>query len=211
MDFDKVLDVAFRKVGRGERNGSPTHIVRGSRIYHTTQADLWSAVTEKERLRRWFGDVSGDLTFGGRFSIQGNADGDIVTCDPPKSLAVTWEFGGTTSWVRATIEEADDGVILTIEHELPTDTKSEEHWDKYGPGAVGVGWELWLLTLNMHLCSGGKPSTEAAAAWIETPQGKVAMQAMAEAWGNAHIVAGSPAKIAEGMAERTAKFYTGQA
>ena len=39
--------------------------VRFERTYATTCEDLWSAVTEPERLARWFAPVSGDLAVGG--------------------------------------------------------------------------------------------------------------------------------------------------
>ena len=31
--------------------------------------------------------------------MHGNAGGEIKACDPPRHLALTWEFGGQTSWV----------------------------------------------------------------------------------------------------------------
>lgn len=210
MDFSKAFGATFREVGSGEREGNPTHIVRASRTYPTTQDDLWSAVTEKERIRRWFAEVSGDFRLGGRFSIQGNADGDITDCEPPTALALTWEFGGNTSWVRVAVEKVEDGTLLTLEHEIPTDTKSEAHWDQYGPGATGVGWEMAILGLDGHLSGDGQSSLEAGAAWAEGVQGKATLRTWAEAWGEAHIRAGAPRQIAMDMAEQTAKFYAGE-
>ena len=210
MDFSKAFGATFRELDNGERDGRPTHIVRASRTYSTTQNDLWSAVTKKERLRRWFAEVSGDLRLGGRFSIKGNADGDITVCEPPKLLILTWEFGGNTSWVTVKVEDAKDGALLTLEHELPTDEKSEAHWDQYGPGATGVGWEMALLGLDANLSSDGQPSLEAGAAWAEGAQGKVTLRTWAEAWGEADVRAGTPVQTARDTAERTARFYTGE-
>lgn len=211
MDFSKAFGATFREVGEGERDGRPTHIVRASRTYPTTPDDLWSAMTQKERIRRWFAEVSGDFKPGGRFSIKGNADGDITVCDLPRSLALTWEFGGNMSWVRVTIEDADDGVLLTLEHELPTDEKSEAHWDQYGPGATGVGWELALLGLDAYLSGDGQSLLDAGAAWAESEQGKAILRTWAEAWGESHIKAGTASGIARDTAKRTAGFYTGEA
>lgn len=210
MDFSKAFGATFREVVSGERDGSPTHIVRASRTYPTTPDDLWSAMTEKERVQRWFAPVSGDLKPGGRFSINGNADGDITVCEPPTAFALTWEFGGTMSWVRVTIEKIEDGALLTLEHELPTDKKSEAHWDQYGPGATGVGWDWAMLGLDGHLSSDGQSQLDAGAAWAEGPQGKATLRTWAEAWGEAHIKAGVPTQIAWDMAERNAAFYTGE-
>lgn len=210
MDFSKALGATFRGVDKGEREGRPTHIVRASRTYPTTQADLWEAVTEKKRIRRWFLDVSGDFKLGGRFSIEGNADGDITVCKPPNVLALTWEFGGNTSWVKITIENVEDGALLTLEHELPTDKKSEAHWDQYGPGATGVGWEMAMLGLDGHLKASGQSILAAGQAWVEGDQGKATLRTWAEAWGKAHSRAGTPLQTAMEIAERTANFYAGE-
>lgn len=210
MEFNKVLGASFREVGSGERDGRPTHIVRANRSYPTTQADLWSALTDKERVQRWFAKVSGDFKHGGRFSIEGNADGDIVACEPPKLLALTWEFGGNTSWVNIILEKTDDGTLLTLEHEHSTDDKSKAHWDQYGPGATGVGWELAMLGLDMHLSGDGKSSIEAGTAWAEGAKGKATLRVWSKAWGEAHAKAGANPQTAVEIAERTARFYTGE-
>lgn len=210
MDFSETFGATFREVGKGERDGRPTHIVRASRTYATSQDDLWSALTERERVCRWFAEVSGDLKPGGRFSIKGNADGDITACEPPRVLALTWEFGDNVSWVRVTAEVSEEGALLTLEHEIPTDEKSEAHWAKYGPGATGVGWEMALFGLDAHFSSDGQPLLDAGAAWAESAQGKATLRSWADAWGKAHIRAGAPVQTAKDMAERTAGFYTGE-
>lgn len=210
MDFSKVFGATFREVDKGERDGRPTHIVRASRTYPTTQTDLWEAITEKRRIERWFSDVSGDLKLGGRFSLEGNAGGDIAVCKPPDEFALTWEFGGNASWVKITIENVEDGALLTLEHELPTDKKSEAHWDQYGPGATGVGWEMAMLGLDRHLLSDGQSTLEVDQAWAEGDQGKAMLRTWAEAWGKAHSEAGAPTQTAMNTAERTANFYTGE-
>jgi uncharacterized protein YndB with AHSA1/START domain len=210
MDFNEALGATFREVGSGERDGGPTHIVRASRSYPTTPADLWSALTDKERVQRWFANVTGDFKQGGRFSIEGNADGDIVTCEPPRLLALTWEFGGNTSWVNVTIEKSEEGALLTLEHEHPTDHESQAHWDQYGPGATGVGWELAMLGMDTHVSGDDASTTEAGEAWAESAAGKVTLHVWAKAWGEAHTKAGADRQIAMETAKRTAAFYTGE-
>ena len=161
IDFESAFGAEIREVGKGERESRPTHMVRLSRTYPTSQADLWTAITEKQRIERWFGKVSGDFKLGGKFSIKDNAEGDIISCDPPHTLVLTWEFGGNKSWVTATIQEVEDGALLTLEHEIPTDEESEAHWDKYGPGATGVGWEMAMLGLGGHVQTNGQNVIEA--------------------------------------------------
>lgn len=210
MDFGSAFGADIREVSSGEREGRPTHLVRASRTYPTSQADLWTAITERQRIERWFGNVSGDFKLGGRFSIEGNADGGIIFCDPPNTLALTWEFGGNKSWVTAKIQDVEDGALLTLEHELPTDEESEAHWEEYGPGATGVGWELAMLGLDRHVQTNGQSVIEAGQAWAEGEVGKSRLGFWAEAWGRAHAEDGTPMKIAMESAARTADFYTGE-
>ena len=98
-----------REVRSGSRDGTPTKIAIARRSYPTDQADLWDALTNAERIPRWFLPVSGDLKVGGRYQLEGNAGGTVERCDRPESFAVTWEFGGTTSWVRVTLLPDETG------------------------------------------------------------------------------------------------------
>jgi hypothetical protein len=56
---------------------------------------------------------------------------------------VTWEFMGDVSWVTVTLKH--------IVHASDVD----EHWKQYGSGAGGMGWDLSLLGLGLHIASGG--------------------------------------------------------
>jgi len=210
MEPIEALGASFRQVISGEREGARTNIVRASRHYSSTPADLWSALTDKERVQLWFAKVAGDFKQGGRFSIEGNADGDIVVCEPSRQLALSWEFGGNTSWVNITIQQSDEGVLLTLEHEQPTDPESLVHWDQYGPGATGVGWEMAMLGLEMHLSGSGTSTIEAGEAWSVSAAGKATLRGWAEAWGKAHAETGADPQIAKDTAKRTAAFYTGE-
>jgi hypothetical protein len=125
-------------------------------------------------------------------------------------LALTWEFGGNTCWVTVTIAKSDNGALLTLEHEHPTDLKSQSHWDQYGPGATGVGWELAMLGLDMHISGDGASTVEAGEIWAESATGKATLRDWAEAWGEAHAKAGVDAQIAVEAAIRTAAFYAGE-
>ena len=211
MKPTEAFGASFREVVGGKRDGARTYIVRASRSYPTTPADLWHALTDHERVQRWFAHVTGDFKQGGRFSIKGNADGDIVTCEPPRLLALTWEFGGNTSWVSVTIEESEEGSLLTLEHEHPTDPESQAHWDQYGPGATGVGWELAMVGLDMHVSGDGSSTIEAGEDWAGSAIGKATLRDWAKAWGKAHVETGTVAEVAMETAERTAAFYTGEA
>ncbi|MEP6494781.1 MAG: hypothetical protein ABJF01_18995 [bacterium] len=84
-------------------------------------------------------------------------------CDPPRHLALTWEALGQLSWVDVTL---DGGTRLTFEHVLSQDPK----WDEFGPGAVGVGWDLILFGLGKHVRSSTLDPREAIT-WLVFDEG----------------------------------------
>ena len=49
----------FRKVENREHQGKPALVVVAARTYDTTVADLWDALTNPERLPRWFLPIEG--------------------------------------------------------------------------------------------------------------------------------------------------------
>jgi uncharacterized protein YndB with AHSA1/START domain len=141
------LALMVRSVDNLERDGKPAKAVVASRVYDTDPADLWDAVTRPERIRRWFAPVSGDLERNGRYQVEGNASGTITRCEPEKRFDLTWEFGGGVSWVEVTLTPESGGTRLELKHIAHV----EDHWTTYGPGAVGVGWDLGFMGLARHL------------------------------------------------------------
>jgi len=210
MSFENAFGAEFRELEEREHNGKPARVVAASRIYATTQSDLWEAITDKERLSRWFAPVEGDFELGGRYKIKGNAKGKILWCEPNKGFDITWVYFFNTSWVNVRLEPEDDGTRLTIEHVMHKGRMSERHWNKYGPGATGVGWDLWFLALGVHLDAGGElVGLSERDAWLKTDEGKDFMRACAMSWGESHIAAGEAEASAKAMATATAKFYAG--
>ncbi len=205
-----VFGAEFRRVENREHLGKPAIVAVATRTYDTTVADLWNALTTRERIQRWFLPIEGELTLGGRYQLKGNAGGTITRCDPPEALDVTWEFGGGMSWVNVRLAPDGDRARLTLEHIAPRDGIGEEHLKKFGPGAVGVGWDLTLEGLSLHLASGGAPVDPAAfEAWSRSIEGKSFIRASGEAWGAAHAASGEDPEEARARAERTIAFYTG--
>ena len=210
MNYSNPLGFELRDVRELEYEGQPARAVRGSRVYTTDVDDLWDALTNAERIPRWFLPVSGDLQVGGRYQLEGNAGGTITRCDPPRALHLTWEFGGNTSWVQVELEDHERGTRLTLIHTTPQDDASEQHWNEYGPGATGVGWDLGMLGLQLHLENGEAVDPEAFAAWSTSDEGKGFARRSAEQWGHAHAASGVEAEVAHAMAARTAAFFTGE-
>ena len=147
FDIAAHLGAITREVRDLEIEGQLAKVIVASRIYDTTPADLWGALTQPERLKRWFAPVTGDLKLGGRYHVEGNASGTITACVPQDRAELTWEFGGYTSWVNFSIVPAEGGTMLVLEHIAHV----SPHWTQYGAGAGGVGWEMGLLGLSEHL------------------------------------------------------------
>jgi len=206
--FDNALGAEFRRFENREHLGKPSRVVVATRTYATEAADLWDALTSRERIPRWFLPIEGDLKLGGRYQLKGNAGGEIRTCEPPRHLAVTWEYGGQASWVTVRlVEEAAGRTRLELEHVAHVDDK---FWDQYGPGAVGVGWDLAIMGLGQHLETGAALDREAAMAWPTSPEGRGFVRGSSEGWCRASIAAGTDAAAAQAAAARTTAFYTGE-
>jgi uncharacterized protein YndB with AHSA1/START domain len=205
-DAARTVGLVTREVRTGSRNGAPTRIAVARRTYATDRADLWSAVTDPERIPRWFLPVSGELRTGGRYQLEGNAGGVVERCEPPRLFAVTWEYGPMVSWLEVTLRPDGDGTALELVHEAPVDP---DMWARFGPGAVGVGWDLGLLGLELHVTTGAQVDAEAALAFPASTEGREFVRAAATGWADAAVVDGDEPAAAHEAAARTVGFYTG--
>ena len=108
IDVVHQINAVQRRVGTRTLAAGEARTVIVSQSYDAAVEDVWDACTSAERIPRWFLPVSGELSVGGRYQLEGNAGGTIERCDPPVSFFLTWEFGGQVSWVevRLTAQEA---------------------------------------------------------------------------------------------------------
>ncbi|GGC53148.1 SRPBCC family protein [Hoyosella rhizosphaerae] len=200
-----IAGLVAREVHTGTRDGAPTRIIVARRTYSTDQSDLWDALTNAERLPRWFLPITGDLTVGGHYQLEGNAGGVVEQCNKPESFAITWEMGDQISWVRVRLSPNSNGTALELSHEAPEDP---EFWAQYGPGAGGAGWDLALMGLGLHLSSGKSVDPNEAIAFSTSPVGIEFVKASATWWADAAIADGDDPDQARAAAERTIAFYT---
>ena len=176
---DTFREVGRRRIGAGDAR---TAILR--RTYAAPVEDVWDACTRPERLNRWFLQVTGDLRPGGRFELAGNAGGEIVGCEPPHALHLTWVYGDRpVDEVRLRLSPAPDGgTALELEHAtVSTVVEWEGRMLDVIPG-VGSGWELPLAwALLRYLC--GELPDRPAAEWYEpTPEHAELTERSAQAW-----------------------------
>jgi uncharacterized protein YndB with AHSA1/START domain len=206
IDIAHQISSVRREVGSRTIEAGEARTTVISRSYDTTVEDLWDACTNPERIPRWFLPVSGDLRLHGRYQLEGNAGGVIEQCDPPKSFAATWEFGDQTSWIEVRFTpEPDDRARLVLEHIALVE---DELWDQFGPGAVGIGWDLAVIGLTLHLESGEAVDAAAFQEWSASGEGRAFAVASSEGWRDASIAAGTDPAAAHAAADRVTGFYT---
>lgn len=185
-----------------------------SQTFPTPIDDVWSAVTDPDRLPRWFAPVTGELRLGGRYQVEGNAGGEVLECEAPidgsAHFRVTWEFAGAISWLTVRLQEEAGATSLELEHTAAVADEPSEFWDTYGPGATGVGWDGGLLGLALLLgATKGSLSPAEAEAWAGTDEGRAFYRGSADAWARADIASGTEAAAAEQRAGATHAFFTG--
>jgi len=170
IDVTHQIDAVRRAVGVREYKGGVARVVTLGQAYDATVDDVWDACTSAERIPRWFLPVSGDLRLGGTYQLEGNAGGTIERCEPPRSFAATWEYGGEVSWIEVRVTPEGGRTRLELEHIAHVD---DERWARFGPGAVGVGWDLGLLGLAGHLGSpAGFLDPDESVAWMGSDEGR---------------------------------------
>ena len=206
MDPTTAIDAVHREIRDTTRDGRPARMIVAERTYPAPADDVWDALTNAERIPRWFMPISGELRLGGRYQLEGNAGGTITACEAPSHLAVTWEFGGGVSWVDVHLLQDGDDTTLRLEHvAFSDDDESRKFWEEFGPGAVGVGWDLAIMALGEHLATGA-----AVTEGDQTDPALLdAMRRSSEGWGQAAVDYGTPPDVAEAAAGRTTAFYTG--
>lgn len=207
IDVAHQIDAVSRTVGSRTLETGEARTLVVSQTYDADRTDIFDACTNPERLPRWFLPVTGDLEVGGRYQLEGNAGGEVLSCDPPAGFLITWEYGEEVSWVEVALTESDGRTNLQLTHVARVD---DERWTQFGPGAVGVGWDLlFTLGLRLHLSTGTAVDPAEAAAWTAGPEGREFVTESSRRWADASIAFGTDPADAERAAAATTAFYTG--
>jgi len=208
IDVDHQINAVKRTLGTRTIDTREAHVITISQSYDTDQDDLWDAVTNIERIPRWFLPISGDLTVGGAYQLEGQAGGTILTCDPPKNFTATWEYGGNVSWIDVSVSsDGPDRARLVLEHITDVD---DEIWREFGPGGVGMGWDSMLLGLALHLATGESVDPSFGQQWLGTEDGRRFLALSGEQWYAANVALGVDRAAARALADRCLKAYLGE-
>jgi uncharacterized protein YndB with AHSA1/START domain len=145
IDIAEQIGAISRQVEQRQSESGEIVTVTMERRYPAEVADVWQALTNPERMRRWFLPITGDLRQGGNFQLEGNAGGDILTCEPPRHLVVT--FGAETSIVDVLLSGDAEETLLKLTHSVPIELAGTTAGALY----VGPGWDGALLGLALYL------------------------------------------------------------
>jgi uncharacterized protein YndB with AHSA1/START domain len=201
-DISGQVEAMHRELG--SRGDARTMTMR--RTYDGAIEDVWDALTNPDRLKRWLMPVNGDLKVGGHYQLEGNAGGEILECEAPNRLKVTWVFGEATGLSEVEVKltaESDDRTLFELEHvaEVP-----EEFWVQFGPGATGIGWDLALMSLARHL-AGNDISREEGAQAEKSPVLREFMTGSGHAWAEAHRASGADEADVTAALQGSLGFY----
>ncbi|GLW89250.1 SRPBCC family protein [Actinokineospora globicatena] len=194
-----MIDIAAQIGATGREVTEADGLVRVllTRDYDAAPADVWDALTDPERLLRWFLPITGDLTVGGRFQLEGNAGGEILHCEPPTRLKVT--FGDSTSLVEVRLVESGPRTRLELEHTVPVAFAGSAAGSLF----VGPGWDGAVLGLALYLAGEIADDPVAAANSLETQRFNLAS---IEAWVAASTGAATAAEIEAGRVAALAQY-----
>lgn len=195
IDLAHQLDAIHRQVAKRPIDGGEGIGVLLRRGYHAPAQDVWDSVTDPGRIERWFLPLSGDLRVGGSFQLEGNAGGEVLACEPPRLLRVT--FGGPASVVELRLSPSGDETVLELEHTVPIEMAGS------GAGAlyVGPGWDGAFMALDLFLR--GEVAADPVAA-ANSPEGQEFSSRAVRAW--TAVIASSGTASADEIAAATAQF-----
>jgi uncharacterized protein YndB with AHSA1/START domain len=139
------IPVQIAATERSVTGSGDTVSVLLTRRFPSAPEDVWDALTDPDRIVRWFLPITGDLRVGGKYQLQGNAGGEILACDRPNLIRVT--FGGENSIVELRLTPDGDGTLFELDHTVPEEMAGSAAGALY----VGPGWDGAVMGLGMYL------------------------------------------------------------
>lgn len=133
--------------------------VRMEDRFDTGIADLWSAITDPERVARWIAVVTGDFRVGGevhaRFTSNWEGPMRIEVCEAPHRLVLAGA-GDDKTVIEAVLTEDGDGTRLVVEDRGLPLADAPYH---------AAGWQVHLEDLDAHLA--GRAASDWEPRWRE--------------------------------------------
>lgn len=110
--------------------------------------EVWTAITNEDRLRTWFpGGAAIEQRVGGEVRFGEGGTGSVLECDPPRRLVFTW----ADDRLGFELEPDAGGTLLTLTHDFD---------DRAAAASYATGWERCLDGLVRALDGQPAPSTD---------------------------------------------------
>ena len=146
------------------RSADGKGVVRIEDRFDTDIDEVWSALTDRSRLARWYGELEGDLRLSGEYRVRLFASGwegtgRVEACEPPRRLAVRIKDADEPheQLIEATLTaDGDQTIVVWEERGMPLDLLS----------AYGAGVQIHVEDLADHL-AGRERRDEAKVRWDE--------------------------------------------
>jgi uncharacterized protein YndB with AHSA1/START domain len=124
-------------------------VIRIEHRIETDADDLWSALTDPERLFCWYGEVEGELRLGAEHRVKVHATGwegtgRVTACEPPHRFAVVGKETGEAY-------EDHTLVVLTPEEHQTTVVVEQRGVPFEWLYAFGAGMQLHVEDLERHI------------------------------------------------------------
>ena len=122
--------------------------------------DVWSALTEPDRLARWIGRYEGERRAGGAgtFAMTHEAGEDagspttIVECDPPRRLVIEWVQPDADAWrVDLDLWVEDGRTVLRFVQLFPAAADVTD---------MAMGWHWYLDKLDSEVSGRPQPTAD---------------------------------------------------
>lgn len=144
-----------------------TNTVAVASIHQATRDDVWHALVDPERLRRWLGNVviPSDERQPFRIAIAGTGEEvsiKVQSCVPECRLVLDWSVDGTASTVSVVLGDAHPGTAVILQEDgTPTAMLD----------AYRRGWTAHLKRLEAELSGASIPDWATLAQGFDTAAG----------------------------------------
>lgn len=91
-----------------------------TRTYRHPIGAVWSAISDAAKISEWFiqADFKAEVGYEYTFTHESTTiTGQVIDSNPPSRLVYTWVLGGISTTVHWTLEETNDGTVLTLVHD----------------------------------------------------------------------------------------------
>ena len=131
-------------------------------LIRATPERVWESISTPGGLAGWFAeDVSLEPGAGGQFSfagadvLGGGNDTELLSFQPPSSLAFRWEIAGASTLVRLCVQPVEGAARVVAMHEVPAD--ADLGFKSGSADGLHATWSYLLGCLKGYLELGAAP------------------------------------------------------